>query len=193
MNLKISKMTGKLEGIGALNTNPLTNSFCIDRNVGICGTCYSKYSLNTYRTSCAKPFQKNSDILSSAPLKFIPYIETAIFRFNAHGELINNIHFANLASIAAKNKQSAFALWTKRADLVDFSIVPKNMNLVFSDTNFIESIDELEDPPDGFQVRFSVTHNAGLTNCHGKCKDCLRCWAAEKATIVCAVREVKKI
>ena len=41
--VNISKMTGKLEGIPAINTNTLSNDFCIDqhkrKNNSICTYC----------------------------------------------------------------------------------------------------------------------------------------------------------
>ena len=97
--LKISKMSGKLEGFKALNTNTLSNEFCVEMyNCGkkevICTFCYSHRMLNTFRQSCVDPWQQNSDILSKGLLKEyqLPCILQNQFRIHGHGELINETH-----------------------------------------------------------------------------------------------------
>ena len=53
--LKISKGSGKLEDIQSLNTNTLTNPFCIKQNKNknsICNKCYSINMLKTMRKNC---------------------------------------------------------------------------------------------------------------------------------------------
>ena len=67
--LRISNMTGKLAGFKALNTNTLTNDYCIkmascgDESI-ICKHCYSMEMLQGLRKNCAPAWQANSDILS---------------------------------------------------------------------------------------------------------------------------------
>lgn len=186
--IKISEMSGKLEGIAAINTNPLTNEFCRNRTSGICAHCYSKYALLSYRSNCTPAYQMNSDILSTTKLTLAPRISYVYVRFNAHGELINQLHFENLMFIARENPYSRFALWTKRRGLVDLSIVPKNVSLVFSNTKIIKSQKDMLPPPKGFHVRFYATTDPMLANCVGKCRDCYRCWDCPNFVALTLVR-----
>ena len=67
--LKISKMTGKLADFRALNTNTLTNDFCMKMYSSgkpdlICTKCYSAEMLQGLRKNCAPAWQQNSDTLS---------------------------------------------------------------------------------------------------------------------------------
>ena len=62
-----SKMSGKLAGIQAINTNTATNPFCIKESKKkdsnrICGKCYSVSMLSSYRKNCQPAFQRNSEI-----------------------------------------------------------------------------------------------------------------------------------
>ena len=92
--IHISKMTGKLEGFQAISTNTTTNEYCIKKyneqkqNV-ICTFCYSHEMLNTFRKNMAPALQRNTDLLNSKVLHAdaLPIINSAFFRFNAHGEL----------------------------------------------------------------------------------------------------------
>ena len=124
----ISKLNGKLEGFQAISVNTITNKFCQvmhntqKRDDIICRKCYSFATLESKRfgNNLEKALQRNSDLLSK-PLDedCIPFINAAYFRFNAHGELINCVHFENLILIARNNSHCKFALWTKRKDIVN--------------------------------------------------------------------------
>ncbi len=112
MTVHISKMTGKLEGFQAISTNTITNDYCNKQHIkgkqdgqNICGDCYSHAMLNTYRKNMQAALQRNSDLLSSRPLEpqEVPSINAAMFRFNAHGELINMQHLENLMAIVLDN------------------------------------------------------------------------------------------
>ena len=121
----ISKMTGKLDGFKAISTNTMTNPYCIKQNSSgkadnICTKCYSHTMLKSYRKNMQPALQRNSDLLADRLLTDdeLPTILDAFFRFNAHGELINATHLANLAAIARHNQHCNFALWSKRDDIV---------------------------------------------------------------------------
>lgn len=185
--INISKMSGKLQGIGAINTNTLTNAFCKARHTlknTICRKCYSFKMLQGHRKNCIPNFEQNSVILSSAIIDFdlLPVINAAFFRFSAHGELINQIHFENLCNIAEKNPYCTFALWTKRVSIVrqyqrrnDVEI-PNNLILIFSNP----AIDKpLYDVPRGFHKVFNNVSKGSnyQQNCTGKkCIECLTCY-----------------
>ena len=81
-----SKMTGKLKGIPALNTNTLTNEYCtkMRSTETICKVCYSASMLEGSRKNCAPSWEKNSKALESIiPLDNLPSINAHTFRFHA--------------------------------------------------------------------------------------------------------------
>jgi len=193
MNIvKVSKMSGKLSGIPAINTNTVTNEFCIKMKDtdSICGSCYSHRMLNTYRKNCQPAFQHNSDLLSKSILieDFLPVINSAFFRFNGHGELINMAHLINIVNICIKNPHTSFALWTKRKSLINnlfrfghrFSNgsdkLPDNLILIYSNPK----VDCVQiEPPVHFHKVFNNVSHGGYKNenCTGqKCIECLACY-----------------
>ena len=180
-------MRGKMKGFSSLNTNPLTNDFCMKMNGNentICSHCYSITGLQRWCMGADAVWQRNGVILSTKLLTrdHRPFIMDKYFRFHSHGELINKIHFANLCLIAGDNPDTHFALWTKRTNIVHGNewLIPDNMVLIYSDH-------KLDNPskyiPKGFDKKFSVFHkdfaeeNSIELNCEGKsCVDCLICY-----------------
>ena len=186
--IKLSKMSGKLSGIGAINTDTTTNEFCVRQKDTdtICGKCYSHKMLSTYRKSCVPAFQHNSRLMSEAiDWDLLPIINQAYFRFNGHGELINTAHLQNIVNIARKNPHCNFALWTKRISIVrQFKgKIPDNLILVFSNPR----IDKVIDTPRGFHKVFNNVSKDSIINqnCTGrKCMDCLLCYRKESGANV---------
>ena len=190
MLLKISKMSGKLEGVPALNTNTLTNPFCkkmhaSTREDSICSKCYSFSMLETYRANCADAWQNNSDILSRSIIDehLLPVVNAHSFRFDGHGELLNLTHYYNLVRIARKNAGCNFTLWTKRKDLINQaeksvdpnSTRPHNLILIYSNP-FVDKI--MRAPPPLFDKVFNNTSEKTTEdNCSGRrCVSCLQCY-----------------
>ena len=183
----ISKMTGKLDGFRAISTNTITNKFCIKMNAAkaetICKHCYSHTMLKSYRKNMAPALQRNSDLLSSRPLEpnEVPVILDAVFRFDAHGELINEMHLYNLMTIAERNPHCTFSLWTKRKDIVQncrvTRPVPANMIFIYSNPKIGKIMDV---PPLGFHKTFNNVpedQDVDRQNCTGQqCKNCLLCY-----------------
>lgn len=208
MELKISTMTGKMLHIPAINTNTLTNPFCVkmhnsENPNSICVECYSHRLLNGYRQNCAPAWQQNSDLLSESilPEDQIPVINSHSFRFHGHGELLNSIHYLNFIQIARKNPHCTFALWTKRRDIVqsqrrlnDYFHArrpkPDNLILVYSNPT-IDKV--MKKPPIGFDKVFNNTSTlTKADNCSGrKCIDCLQCYRLDSGVDV-IIEKVKK-
>jgi len=193
-----SKMSGKLDEMFAINTNTLTNEFCLKQHKAkgdkhICIKCYSFKSLLEYRQNCVEPFQRNSDLLSSRILTheeimaFKPKGKLGIYRFDGHGELINNIHLKNCMMIAEYHPEFVFALWSKRKDLVQNYVFssgkPDNMVLIYSNP-VIDRV--MSKPPKYFDKVFNnVSGEHPLENCTGqKCKDCKLCYVSDETIIV---------
>ena len=186
--ITVSKMTGKLEHLSAINTNPLTNKFCqkmakCDKN--ICHKCYSMRMLKTSRQNCAPGWEANGEELSSGPLTQVPVIVNTMCRFHAHGELINKQHYENLCVIAEKNPRTTFSLFTKRKDLVDPARAPHNMVLVYSNPK-LDSIQQV--PPEGFDTVFNVV-TEGPHNCQMSCYNCGMCYV--KGGTRCIIERIK--
>jgi len=189
--VSVSKMTGKLDGIQAINTNTATNLFCIKESSRpdadkICGKCYSMSMLSSYRKNCQPAFQRNSDVLASDAEFILPRTSGAFVRFHGHGELINEQHFRNLCAIADDNKHSTFALWTKRVGIVRKNLhhVPDNMILVYSNPT-IDNV--MSSPPRGFDRVFNNVSESydGEANCTGqKCMDRLLCYKRDTTQVI---------
>lgn len=191
--LTISVMTGKLSGIDALNTNPLTNDFCkkmSENKNSICHYCYSRRMLKTFRCMCTEAFQRNSRILSEQILTetqlFRPF--TQYFRINAHGELINHNHIENCMNLIKYNPAVFFGLWTKRVNLVrGYTGKLKNVNFVYSTPKLNVLKPKL---PAGFNKVFSVytkdfaVKNSVKVNCHGNCNACKICYTRNRVKYV---------
>ena len=187
MNIvKVSKMSGKLLGIPAINTDTTSNQFCIREYQSgnpnkICVYCYSHEMLNTFRKNCVPAFKHNSDLLSKAELipDLLPVINSAFFRFNGHGELINETHLLNLFAICDKNPHTSFALWTKRKNIVNGLLrkrsKPDNLILVYS--NPVIDCVQNRIPKHFDKVFNNVSIEHENENCTGqKCIECLACY-----------------
>ena len=203
MLIKKSKMSGKLFGIDAVNSNPLTNEFCIKEHNSntpnkICKKCYSVYMLETFRKSCVDAWENNSVMLSTVLYTVADFVDMKIkfknniFRIHGHGEFINQTHLHNICNLSFAYPEITFAVWSKRIDLVrkfkkwldgkgyDF---PSNLILIYSNPK-INNI--LSTPPRPFHKVFNnVSDTHPLENCTGqKCNDCRLCYSFEKEKII---------
>ena len=192
--LHVSKPDGKLQGIKAIGTNTLNNTFCYKMNNVqddkiICTKCYSWAMLQGFRKNVAEALQRNTEALSKTVLSYkdLPVIKDDVFRFQHHGELINMKHLKNLVNIARKNPDCTFALWTKRKDMVAKYVttftfftnpLPSNLILVYSNPRIDKVITK---PPKHFHKVFNNVSPDNLTsqqNCTGqKCRDCMLCYS----------------
>jgi hypothetical protein len=194
-----SKMTGKLKGIPALNTNTLTNTFCtkMRKTDTICKVCYSASMLEGVRQNCAPAWEKNSQALAMPiPVDNLPTINAHTFRFHGHGELINYEHLQNFINIARKNPDTHFSLWTKRINFIRKFLkedtTPDNMIFIYSNPKTGQIMEKV---PAGFHKVFNAANDdsvkQGQTHCTGqKCVDCMACYRHNEHTII--VEKVKR-
>ena len=184
-----SKMTGKMDGIPALNTDTTTNKFCIAKSKdanSICSKCYSWNMLKTFRKNAVPRFQLNSKLLSERVLGFneLPRPNSNTARFNAHGELINTNHVQNLVNYALFYPQVTFTLWSKKKALIQSFFnkhkKPDNLILIYSN-EIVGSV--YKSVPKHFDKVFNVV-NSDLqsVNCDGKCIDCMMCYTRGNET-----------
>jgi hypothetical protein len=200
--IHISNMTGKLDGFKAISSNTITNPYCIKQNAtgdqsNICTKCYSHIMLKSYRKNMQASLERNSQALGNAilPIDQLPVILDAFFRFNAHGELINDIHLTNLVNITIKNPSCNFALWTKQNGIIkkyfDINAKPSNLILIYSNPK-ISTI--LSKPPKYFDKTFNnvlESEYQDQQNCTGQqCKNCLLCYKHNGINTI--VEKVKK-
>lgn len=187
----ISDMTGKLKGLRAINTSPLVNPYCqkMSKNPNtICHQCYSILMLLTTRQNAHPAYVRNTHYLADSiiPEPNILHLNDDIFRFNAHGELVNVNHAINLLNVARVNPNTIIGFWTKRPDLIrKAGQVPANVNLIYS----TPKVNILQPKvPEGFHKVFSAytkefaeKHNIKI-NCHGGCNTCRLCYTKNKVT-----------
>ena len=186
--LKISVGSGKMKGLNSLNTNTLTNEFCqksSKKDNLICSMCYSVQQLKTYRKNCQPSWENNSKLLSERIIDefYLPQITDEIFRFNSHGELINDNHMINIINLVNKNYRTTFTLWTKRIGIVNKVLKeykkPKNLILIYS-SPILNSQCIL---PKNFDKVFTgfESDNENI-NCFGDCLDCRKCYDVNDTT-----------
>ena len=146
--------------------------------------------LRTYRQNCAEAWQHNSDQLEFELHDWqLPRLNELYFRFDSHGELLNETHFLNLLRFCEVNPRTTFVLMTKKHQLVIRALkkhsLPDNLILIYSNP--------LKDRvtaqrPKYFHKVFNVTTTAQHTadNCTArKCIECLNCYDKTKdATLI---------
>ena len=181
--LKWSKMSGKLHGLPALNTDTTSNKFCISRSkdkTSICSPCYSWSMLRTFRKNAVPRFRENSRIISENVLNNneLPHPMSTVARFNGHGEIINRNHVQNVVNYALFYPKVTFTLWTKKRGLIQAFFnkhkKPQNLLLIFSN----DKVDCIyKKVPKYFDKVFNVvSKDSGYVNCRGKCIECLKCY-----------------
>lgn len=205
--VRMSTMTGKLQGIQAINTDTTSNPYCIaayERETqqdapSICKNCYSMHMLRTFRKSAVPRFAEHSNVLSARLLDDheIGRVFADVVRVHGHGELINLVHYYNVLAIANNNPRTLFVLWTKRRDLIHLAHtvhgreVPVNLQLIYSNPNTRRVLKRV---PKYFAKVFnvidkSVDRATVDVNCHGACRDCMLCYTRNNVRVI--VEEMK--
>ena len=183
-----SKMSGKLIGIPALNTDTTSNKFCqkMKNTDTICGECYSWNMLQTFRKNAVPSFRRNSKFLSAEvhEPKYLLPVSSIVARFNVHVELINEDHFKNIINICKNQPNTTFTLWTKRKHIVNkvckTKKIPSNLIMVYSN-KVVDSI--MKEVPKHFDKVFNnVSNDSDKVNCKGKCIDCMMCYTIGNKT-----------
>ena len=198
--IKLSKMSGKLKNVPSINTNTVTNDFCIKMNKSnndkcICKYCYSHNMLNTFRKNCQKSFQHNSNLLKTILSdNQLPIIKNNdILRINSHGEIINDNHVRNIIKICELNKNITVSLYTKRINIVnkvldEIGYKPNNLIIVYSNPIIDKPIDKK--PSNKFYKYVDKIFNVLSTdnnkiNCDkNNCDNCRICYNKNKTNII---------
>ena len=197
MQIKKSTMSGKLFGIDAINSNPLSNPFCIEQHdkqddTIICTECYSIDMLETYRSNCVPNFENNNVTLSTIIHTDFSYLKfrNDIVRINGHGELLNQTHLHNICNMAFAFPNHTFALWSKRIDIVrkyfKNNSIPSNLILIYSNPKKNRVMTKVPTPFHKVFNNVDMTNQSTLEeNCTGqKCNDCRVCYNFNSENII---------
>lgn len=187
----ISHLRGKMDGIPAITTSMMCNPICAGRAKvpgSVCAHCYAGRGLKIYKKARER-YAENTELLSSHDLEpyEIPVVNSAIARFESHGDLVNITHARNYLHIAKANPWCTFAIWTKNPGYLDKAIQqcgkPDNLICVLSS----EKLNE----PTQLCKRFSwvdkvftvydkdaVAQGKAIINCGAKsCLTCRKCYS----------------
>lgn len=192
-----TEMSGKMLDIDSLSTPCFLNPFCIARmqlGHAVCRECFAAKTTKAYQDLAAN-LAWNYHVLTTRLLFVIPDVDGMNekrghdkFRFEAFGDLANELQFLNYYNIARFNPRTKFALWTKNNFIVKRAMdrygLKKlaNLTLVYSSLN----IDEPADEKTGlFDHRFTVygksTPDKNI-NCGARdCNKCGRCYTRRTA------------
>lgn len=199
----IAMHSGKMSGIPSISTSVLSNSLCSKHATvkgSICEKCYAR-NLVKMRKQLADKLTSNYEFYNSVALSVedIPYINSAIFRFESFGDLSSVLHFANYCTIATANSQTRFVLWTKNPHLIfDYvnkgGVIPSNLYIIISSLfvnksalDGAKALNKVLPFIDGvftvYDKKTIETDNIDI-NCGGrKCLECRRCYSLEHGNI----------
>jgi hypothetical protein len=196
MLIKKSKMSGKLLGLDAINSNTLSNEFCQKEHKSpiqnkICKICFSFAMLESYRGNCIPNFENNSVALSTIIHEDFSYLRfrNDITRLHGHGELINQTHLHNFVLMVKFFPDITFALWSKRTDIIrkyfKNNEIPDNLILVYSNPVIDKVMTKIPRPFHKVFNNVSEKYNGGAENCTGqKCNDCRLCYKFDTENII---------
>lgn len=135
------KHTGKMSELSSLSTSNMNNPNCLaykEIKGSICQHCFACTMCKRY-SNLDNMLKRNADILTSRLLTAdeLPTIKTELFRFEAFGDLYNDIQLINYFNIAKANPNVHCALWTKNYHIVKRVIEsghdkPENLQIVVS-------------------------------------------------------------
>lgn len=132
-------MSGKMQGIDTISTSCYSNPFCRMRMQDertVCHHCYSARTQDRY-PQMQPLLEENYNIFRKGIPDVVPYTTSALFRFQAFGEVgfLNEVIYYFL--MCYKNPQTKFAIWVKRIDFLRKAIEngyekPDNLQVVYS-------------------------------------------------------------
>ena len=181
-----TKHNGKMKGMQSLSTSCLCNKYCQAYSKDprkVCFKCYAQTQMK-YQTTMQPCFEKNTKILTESIIdkNYLPYINAAIYRYEAFGDIQNEIQVINYFNICKKNKHVKFALWTKNPGIISRAIKhgnvkPKNLQIVLSSHYLNEQVDidryDFVDKIFTVYTKEFIKENNININC--KAESCLAC------------------
>ena len=189
--------SGKMSGMVSISTSVTTNERCkknAETKGSICEKCFAAKQMRIF-PSMKTPMERNQEILTSEiiPLEKLPIINNIYFRFEAFGDLNNDIQVINYFNLCYKNPNVKFALWTKNPDFIQSAIdqgyqKPSNLNIVLSSLfinkerkavhDFVDKVFTVYDPE-------HIKENNVEINCGSKnCFTCGLCYEKNDIAII---------
>lgn len=183
--------TGKMQGMFSLSTSCMHNKYCReyakDPNK-VCSKCFSMNMHKMYGEKFESALKNNTDVLTSSILAkdTLPIINALYFRFEAFGDIQNDIQVINYFNICKKNKKTTFALWTKNPFIIKQVIdngykKPNNLIIILSshflnvacELNKFSFVDKIFTVYDKQTIeKENITINCGAKSCI----NCLKCY-----------------
>lgn len=192
------KMNDKMHGLQSLSTSPLLNTRCQKNRCvdgSICQSCYSCTMAKRF-TNLERKNERNFDKLTAHLLQLdeIPTISALYFRFEAFGDLQNEIQFINYVNICNANPNTHFALWTKNPDIIHNVLKgglikkPANLKILVSSLmkNTVRNVDKYRYFVDHvftvYDLSYILEHPEIVINCGSRsCIGCLACYTDKNA------------
>ena len=187
------KHSEKMAGLQSLSTSVKLNKQCAKNAAvdgSICSHCYACKLLNI-RSTLEEKLKGNTDLLTRVilPAEVLPEILTLYFRFEAFGDLNNEIQVVNYFNICKKNPAVNFAIWTKNPRFIDKAIKnygiakPENLVIVYSSL-FVNQVGAEIMKKYSFINKVFTVYSADYIkenniniNCGARsCAGCLRCY-----------------
>lgn len=192
-----TKHSGKMAGMVSISTSVTKNERCAKNaqiKGSICEKCFASKQMRIF-PSMENPMAENQRILTAEilPAEKLPTINNLYFRFEAFGDLNNEIQVINYFRICYKNPRVKFALWTKNPDYIAGAIKagwekPHNLNIVLSSlfinrerSNPFEFVDKVFTVYDSDHIeKHDIQINCGAKNCFS----CGLCYEKNGITVI---------
>ena len=199
--IKITNHTenSKMHLMQSISTSPLMNKRCLSRSKNcksICSSCYS-FTMNKMYKGLRLNLQNNTNILTTRIIT-PELLNNAFFRFEAFGDLNNEMQLHNYVLICNANKHVNFALWSKNYDIIKAYFAdnkkPRNLQINFS-SPMVNKVLDLDQFPLADRIFTVFTKDYAFNNdirinC-GK-KQCIKCQICYKKNSIKYVNEIKK-
>lgn len=184
--------TGKMSGMYSLSTSCCNNKYCMeyakDKNK-ICSKCYAQTQMKMYKALKSR-LADNTELLTTELIDKakLPLINALYFRFEAFGDLNNELQVINYFNICNKNKSVHFALWTKNPFIIQKVLdagykKPQNLIIILS-SHFLNVVadkskwDFVDKVFTVYTKDYIAEHNVEI-NCGAKsCFKCHKCYKA---------------
>lgn len=166
--IKISTLHGKMLKVRAISTYAGQNPSCLALmkcKDNVCSHCYAYKQVESgFYPNQRECLERNGRALSGKLLKIVPNLSKLqyheVFRFESHGDVINETHARNYIRIAKANPTIKFAAFTKRPlvwkTAIDKEGKPDNLNLVYSSPQLNKAVTNIREKFPFFDVVFTV-------------------------------------
>ena len=211
--LKVSTLTGKLEGMHSISTSPELSHFCQTMHHcpgTICEKCFSCRSVipeeGGYKQGLRAALAHNTAWLSvDHEIEDFPVLNDLYHRIESHGDVDTVIQAVNFIKLVLRNPETHFTAWTKNAVAWDKAFKqiekPDNLIMVYSSpvinheisyekiSKYFPWIDKVFTV---FSAEYLAEHEDLIPTINCGSKQCLACMLCYRKNNVRQVRELLK-